>query len=378
MRADLSTRSNLLAMQHASHKRLLRVPGPFHGWSQRPPVDAIVVPAHRSALHLEDAARLAASTGSLLLVLASHRCRVDDAAVVASGVAGCRALVVDVPADYHNELLEFDTSASRFAELSAGRRNDLSLKRNLGLLIARLSGWRKILFLDDDMRKVSTDDVCRVAAQLEISTVAGMVAEDFPDNSVVCHAKRLAGMPQGNFVTGGALGQHTADLPLEFYPAVYNEDWFCLAQRAAAEGVCMVGTARQDSYNPFDTPRRAEYQEFGDVLAEGLFAATETGKGIPTPSSVYWNNFIEARSSLIEGLIETFERLDADESVRWSLLAAQRRLSIIRPGDCVDFVDAWKTDRASFARRSMRLSPTYDPRGAVEELGLETSEKITI
>jgi hypothetical protein len=59
--------------------------------------------------------------------------------------------------------------------VSAGRRSDLELKRNLGLLLARLHSWGKILFLDDDIGDtvndvsvgISMEAVGRVAAQLD-------------------------------------------------------------------------------------------------------------------------------------------------------------------------------------------------------------------
>ena len=102
--------------------------------------------------------------------------------------------------------------------------------------------------------------------------IAGMVCRDFPDNSVVCHARRLAGFPQDNFVSGSVLGVNCDDLPFPFFPDIYNEDWFFFSKAVARLELANVGDAAQRPYKPFADPERARHEEFGDLLAEGLFS----------------------------------------------------------------------------------------------------------
>ncbi len=345
-----------------------------------PPVDAIVVPAHRDARHLDRAAHLAAATRATLVVLASHDCLPESAEDVVARVPGCRALIGAVPSSHPHPLLDFRTSEPRFAGLSAGRHSDLSRKRQIGLLLARLSGWRKIMFLDDDMFDLTPAHLARVSAELDDSPVAGLIAQEFPDNSVVCHANRLSGHEQGNFITGGALGVNTADLPLDFFPDVYNEDWFFLAHRASTGGVSMVGAARQAPFNPFARGERAAEEEFGDLLAEGLFAAIDEGlftAGPATQTRVpdhgYWRRFIESRQMLIDRIDADLERMAhaVAGQARKSMQHAQHRLATITPDDCLDFVEAWQSDRKDFARRSAQLPVGTEPADACAELGLQ-------
>ena len=137
---------------------------------------------------------------------------------------------------------------------TAGGTSDLSVKRNFGLLLARLSGWSKIVFIDDDIT-LSRPDIARLTDQLDSHQIAGMVCRDFPDNSVVCHARRLAGLPQDVFVTGAVLGVNCTDLPLPFFPDIYNEDWFFFAEAAPrATSSTKAGEARQAEYEPFAEP----------------------------------------------------------------------------------------------------------------------------
>ena len=75
---------------------------------------------------------------------------------------GARGIAVQVDERYMLPDLTFETSDGSFAAASGGRSSDLSVKRNIGLLLARLHGWRKIAFVDDDIT-VSKQDISRLA-----------------------------------------------------------------------------------------------------------------------------------------------------------------------------------------------------------------------
>ena len=79
---------------------------------------------------------------------------------------------------------------------------DLSLKRNLGLLIARTAGWERILFLDDDIDVPNPSELEVVAAAADQFDAVGLHNTGFEDNSVVCHALRHIGGKQDTFVGG--------------------------------------------------------------------------------------------------------------------------------------------------------------------------------
>ena len=93
-----------------------------------------------------------------------------EASALAASIQGCHALIVDIPVGFRNEHLTFETSDSSFAELKAERDSDLSLKRNLGLLLARLMRWEKIMFLDDDIFDVTVTELAKIASQLDSGT----------------------------------------------------------------------------------------------------------------------------------------------------------------------------------------------------------------
>jgi hypothetical protein len=133
-----------------------------------------------------------------------------------------------------------------------------------------------------------------------------MIVRHFPDNSVVCHARRAAGLPQDVFLTGAALECTATAFLCRSFPDIYNEDWFFFAREAASRELRGVGEAGQLTYNPFAGPDRARQEEFGDLLAEGLFAlmgqidpSVRLDDQLRAADEAYWSRFIDARHNVI-------------------------------------------------------------------------------
>lgn len=128
-----------------------------------------------------------------------------------------------------------------------------------------------------------------------------------------------------------------------------------------------VGDAGQLQYNPFENPQRAASEEFGDLLAEGLYALFNEGYGLHRATRSYWEEFIGVRRGFIERIgarltnEETHGRVQAMKSLRE---ARFQLADVIRPTDCVDFLDAWQRDRRHFAEVSR--APSRHPCGYEE------------
>jgi hypothetical protein len=388
-RVTQPNRSLRKIQQRASHawlsKDMSRFPAPSLR-SRRGHLDAIVVPASRPASFLKSGIELAAYLGAFLVVLCSKQTNVEQVAQRVARTPGARSLIVLIPSGWKHPEFPTRTSAEAFWTASAKRESDLSAKRNLGLLLARLHGWHKIAFVDDDVTLSQTDNVARLAGQLDQHQVAGMVVRDYPDNSVVCHARRLAGLWQDVFVTGAVLGVHCNSLPLSFFPDIYNEDWFFFAREAAAHKLPRVGHARQLPYDPFATSDRARREEFGDLLAEGLYALIgEQDPNVPFDdqfcgaTGTYWSRFIEARRHAIteaSTVLEGFVDRDADKcrvsSAVASLKAAESQLDTITADLCVNFIQAWRDDLDDWQRFSSGVNNVGSTREAMDFLQLKT------
>ena len=143
--------------QHDNHRQLIGRARQAIG-RRRPRLDAIIVPASRPAANIDHAVTLARAADSQLVVLCSRQA--DSGQVSELLAARCfdRAVVADLPDGYTNERMNFTSSGVVRGEMPDSRENpngDLSLKRNLGLLLARMAGWERIFFMDDDIRDIS-------------------------------------------------------------------------------------------------------------------------------------------------------------------------------------------------------------------------------
>jgi hypothetical protein len=378
--------------QQASHAGLLRKVrrspmSPVRSKYGR--LDAVIMPASSPARMLQPTIKLAAFMEVPLVVLCSKETKAEQVAQLASTTPRARTLIIAVPEMWTHPGIPKRTSAAIFQKASAHRVSDLSAKRNLGLLLARLLGWHKIAFVDDDINLPGLWriwSITSLAAQLGKNQVAGMLVRKYPDNSVVCHARRLAGFPQDVFVTGAILGVRCNGLPLSFFPDIYNEDWFFFAKEAAACDLpSVVGHARQAAYDPFESPDRARREEFGDLLAEGLFALFGRGPSVPfnerlrRATKPYWSDFMEARSSIITDTNTALYRLidrkvnnTRVHSALNSLAAATNQLKTITAGLCVNFIDAWRDDLDDWQRFSSSVNNVGSIREAMDFLELQT------
>jgi hypothetical protein len=330
-------------------------------------LDAIIVPSARSVGHLDEAMRRAAEAGVRLVVLCSLGTTAAEVAAAAADVPGLVCMPIDVEPDYCHGWLTFATTRHpRVAE----RRSDLSLKRNLGLLLTRMVGWDRVLFLDDDIRGVTAQHMREVASALDRYTAVGMVVDDFPDNSVICHAHRDAGGKQDVFVGGSALAVRvSATTP--FFPQVYNEDWLFLLDAVRRGTVARAGSVNQLRYDPFDNWARAESEEFGDVIAEGLMTLLHTSATAPRGTNkFFWERVLRRRRLFIESV----RRRTTDERVLLALKAAEARRGQITAAECASYIAQWQLDMDVWEERFRSLPTGLPLWKALKELELKAPE----
>jgi hypothetical protein len=333
-----------------------------------PLVDAIVVPTIRSAEHLRPAALLAASARCHLIVMYT-----DIPPAGLSAVLDCleprQVTLLTVRSGVQDRLLDLGVSLPQGRVSPAAL--DISRKRNLGLLIGRVCGWTRMLFLDDDIRKLNVAKLSSAAALLDEYPVVGLHVRKFPDASVVGHARRLTGRRQEPFVSGGSLLVNPQLLEGYFAP-VYHEDWLCVINHLRKDEVAIGGSVGQLPYLPFTTPERAQLEEFGDILLSGLLWLLHarkkgaTDRAHPPANAEYWREatdprfwkrILEERATLLQDITTRLAPKDfCTTSPLPSLAAARRRLIELKPADFVLFMEEWLTSLAEWRGRLSVLS----------------------
>jgi len=350
---------------HGSHRDLLWMPeGASPGR-----VDAIIVPTVRHPRHLETAKNLATKLDCTLVTL--HSGKWTSAAAAAQHISPhLRLIAVDVPDKSELRLLDFETTQLT-VDTIFGTRKDLSVKRNIGLLLAYMVGWQRIIFLDDDISVPHPADLRYAAGLLDTYNAVGLSIDGFPDNSMVCHAYRMIGGSQQSFIGGGALAVETTR-NRSFFPDIYNEDWFyMLDPQKGLQPVAATGVAVQSPYEPF-REERARMEEFGDVLAEGIFWLLDQGGSLADARCEHWCDFLPRRRRFIKYIIDHIDGVPVavEERARivGSLRASLGRLALIEPEWCERYLRAWVADRLAWERQVRNLRSGFSADDALKSL----------
>jgi hypothetical protein len=369
--------------QHATHAPLLGYRAPDAAAPQGPPaLDAIIVPASRPAHNLDHAITLARAARCRLVILCSRDTCTSEVHALLGSRSFSDATVVEIPPHYKHEFFQFGTTDWIKREFPA-RDSDLSVKRNVGLILARMLGWKRIFFMDDDIRDLdaialaATTSLIGDDSSAQRYYAAGMSAIRFPDNSVVCHARRAIGDFQDVFVSGSALAVDCT-VSFAFFPDIYNEDWLFFYRNTAEKRLARSGyTATQLNYNPFANPERAANEEFGDVIAEGLYTLIDqdlSAECANTPQ--YWRQFLTARKKIIEQIIEKSEKApdNIQEKMKKAVEAARECLEKIQPEMCVEYVHCWRRDLSQWELILKDLPSITAIPDALGRLGLASAE----
>jgi hypothetical protein len=293
---------------------------------------------------------LSSKLGCPLVTLHSGKWTSASAAVSNRGLS-LRHIAIDVPDQADLQLIDFETT--RLMTGVHACRKDTSSKRNLGLLLAHMLGWGRIVFLDDDISVSDPGDLQDAAGLLSFYNAVGLSIGGFPDNSVVCHAFRAIGGQQQSFIGGGALAVETTR-NLSFFPDIYNEDWFYLLDPdRGLQSLAVTGKVIQAPYEPY-RDERARSEELGDVLAEGIFWLLDQNRDLEAADSHHWREFLPRRKRFIEYIIENGYKAQVSSAERARMVAALRaslgRLALIEPEWCAIFFKAWQCDRKAWER----------------------------
>jgi len=265
---------------------------------------------------------------------------------------------------------------------------DTNRKRNLALASAAMTGHDWVLFVDDDVLDLDVGDIHAGLSHLAHSPrhhLVGWPMVDFPDNSVVHHARRtVLGKEQSCFVGGAVLlVRLTGRVPAGF-PPVYNEDWLflydALERREVVKGRD-VGQIELDVW----AAGRAGREEFGDVLAEGLYHLLHVDAPVETAQDPgYWHEVRRQRARLHARIVERLRELRGgrandplvDQRFR-ALDQARHELTRTTPESLADFVVRWRRDHETWEDLYSHLPPRETLKEALVYLGLHESWIVT-
>ncbi|MBI5557031.1 MAG: hypothetical protein HY885_05290 [Deltaproteobacteria bacterium] len=222
---------------------------------------------------------------------------------------------------------------------------DLPIKRNYAIYFSLKERFRKILLIDDDMIGINQTIIETGTHLLEQFVAVGSFVENFPDTSIIGHVEIEQHVNVKCFLSGSFLFVSPQQIK-SFFPKIYNEDWLFMIPMILDSKICTAGDIHQKSYDPFHKPEKAVFQEFGEVIAEGLFALLSKSAFNLRHSKEIWNDVINNRKTLlIELLGNTKNKLQMN-----IIGKAISKNAELNPSDCIDYIysldhdtDSWCT-----------------------------------
>lgn len=216
---------------------------------------------------------------------------------------------------------------------------DLPAKRNYALWYAMREGYSRILLLDDDIRGLTTTHWTAGARALDSYSVAGFFVDDFPDHSDIGHAMLLVGQSVPTFLSGSCLFVRLST-PMSCFPRVYNEDWLFVLPYLVSGSARALGEVRQTPYRPLSNPSVAVFQEFGEIIAGGLFALTLAKRYDDRFTLDAWRDILSLRRRQLLALASSAKLKHKLGVIKGALQQCRR----VTAQSCVAFIATWQED----------------------------------
>jgi hypothetical protein len=221
---------------------------------------------------------------------------------------------------------------------------DLPLKRNLAILHSVKQRYQNVLILDDDITRLSPELLATGTIALDSVKLSGCLITGFPDTSVIGHIEMQLGEPYIPFLSGSCLFFRPHDIE-GFFPLIYNEDWLFMVSACLSCSIASVGEVNQISYDPFDDDLRIPNQEFGEIIAEGIFELLARDHYSLRHDMSFWSDYVAYRKSYVAELLT-----QADPGIKSLVQNSLRSIEQISASDCLKFIQQWEEDSETFNR----------------------------
>ncbi len=310
-----------------------------------PSLDAIFIPFRGRPEYVSELLKNLPESGTSIFLLPTSSLDLD---LVEIGQRHVEALFMDDP-DFMAILSGLRCSSNRLC-VSYFAGWDLPAKRNYALWYARKHRLNRILLLDDDIRGLQSTALVTGANALQDFVVSGFFVEDFPDTSAIGHVEIELGEPVSTFLSGSCLFVRTDD-DVGFFPPIYNEDWLFMVPHMAQGRACSLGCVCQKAYDPFAKPSVALFQEFGEIVADSLFALVACNRYPERFNPRIWQELLNLRS----GWLTWLANRASDSRHRATVEAARTKCAEISETDCVRFMSDWELDRKQWNQTLQEL-----------------------
>lgn len=205
----------------------------------------------------------------------------------------------------------------------------LGYARNYAIILAKIFGFKRVLFMDDDIIVGDANLILRMFGMLNNADFVGAEIKGMPDFSVVDFVMQEIGIEPYRFMSGGFLA-FNLDSVYEYFLNYYNEDWIWLFLHEPKARVVKYGEVHQLPYDPFENAvERALQQEFGEILVKGVMEAEIKNDFTLLKNNISWRKILKKRKDNLREIKEMCKnkKFEIGVDVCSALLEYHRHLS---------------------------------------------------
>jgi len=179
---------------------------------------------------------------------------------------------------------------------------NLGFVRNYALILSKVLGCDRILFMDDDIIIQNVSVIKKMMDKLDYVDFVGAKVTGMADDSVVGHLMRSCGGEYYEFLAGGFLAFNMSVIS-EYFLNHYNEDQIWLFLHPPATKFETYEKVEQQSFDPFfNASEKALSQEFGEILDDGAEEAFNRGNSNLLITQDFWEGICNIRINYLKQL----------------------------------------------------------------------------
>jgi len=182
---------------------------------------------------------------------------------------------------------------------------NLGYTRNFALLFGKASGFENVLFMDDDIEVRSMHIVNELFELLKSYQFVGANIAGLVDDSVLGHIATDLNIFNERMLSGGFMAFRPSTIN-QFFLNYYNEDWIWLFLQLVGRQPRQEGEVFQAFSNPLDNYRdKVLFQEFGEILLDGILDCYPRGSFIDLNSQLFWERMVNERKTYLDTLVRS-------------------------------------------------------------------------
>jgi hypothetical protein len=181
---------------------------------------------------------------------------------------------------------------------------NLGYARNVALVFGRASGFKNVLFMDDDIEIPNLLLIDELFSLLQKYYFTGAHIAGLVDDSVLGHVATDLDIFNERMLSGGFMAFNPNNVA-HYFLNNYNEDWIWLFLQNKVKNYFQTGEVMQALSDPLDNYAvKIMFQEFGEIALDGVLDCYKKNPAESLCSLLFWKRMLKERKEYLGTLYE--------------------------------------------------------------------------